>query len=62
MTNLKKYTNADFYKNGVFQQEIAIEAMKEMFVHYNISFTGFSRRELRHEWSDDRPVFRGTRL
>ena len=30
MTNLKKYTNADFYKNGVFQQEIAIEAMKEM--------------------------------
>lgn len=25
MTNLKKYTNADFYKNGVFQQEIAIE-------------------------------------
>lgn len=26
MTNLKKYTNADFYKNGVFQQEIAIEA------------------------------------
>ena len=36
MTNLKKYTNADFYKNGVFQQEIAIEAMKEMFVHYNI--------------------------
>ena len=24
MTNLKKYTNADFYKNGVFQQEIAI--------------------------------------
>ena len=41
MTNLKKYTNADFYKNGVFQQEIAIEAMKEMFVHYNIPFTGF---------------------
>ena len=38
MTNLKKYTNADFYKNGVFQQEIAIEAMKEMFVHYNIPF------------------------
>lgn len=30
MTNLKKYTNADFYKNGVFQQEIAINPVKGM--------------------------------
>lgn len=38
---MKKYTNADFYKNGVFQQETAIKAMKEMFVFYNIPFTRF---------------------
>lgn len=46
MTNLKKYTNADFYKDGVFQQETAIEAMKEMFVHYDIPFTGFMAENL----------------
>ena len=45
MTNLKKYTNADFYKNGVFQQEIAIEAMKEMFGREYVG-NGFSSGRL----------------
>ena len=31
MTYSKKYTNADFYKNGEFQQDIALDAMKDMF-------------------------------
>lgn len=35
----KKYTNADFYKNGEFQQEAAMEAMKDMFAFYNVPFT-----------------------
>ena len=29
MTYSKKYTNADFYKDGKFQQEVAMEAMKD---------------------------------
>lgn len=38
---MKKYTNADFYKDGIFQQETAVAAMKEMFVYYNIPYTAF---------------------
>ena len=32
MTYSKKYTNADFYKDGKFQQDVAMEAMKDMWV------------------------------
>ena len=31
MTYSKKYTNADFYKDGKFQQDVAMKAMKDMF-------------------------------
>ena len=35
----KKYTNADFYKDGKFQQDVAMEAMKDMFAFYGVPFT-----------------------
>lgn len=35
----KKYTNADFYKDGKFQQEVAMDAMKDMFAYYEVPFT-----------------------
>jgi len=36
---MKKYTNADFYKNGVFQPEVAYQAYYEMFEEMNYSLT-----------------------
>ena len=39
MTYSKKYTNADFYKDGKFQQDVAMEAMKDMFAFYDVPFT-----------------------
>ena len=42
----KKYTNKDFYKDGVFQQEKAIEALKDMFSFYDVPFTPFMETEL----------------
>ncbi len=37
----KKYTNADFYTDGVFNQDVAIEAMKDMLAFYDVPFTEF---------------------
>ncbi|MEG1634337.1 MAG: hypothetical protein RR388_01800, partial [Rikenellaceae bacterium] len=37
----KKYTNADFYVNGKFSQEVAMKAMREMLAFYDIPFTPF---------------------
>ncbi len=37
----KKYTNADFYKDGVFQQDVAKKAFLEMFDHYGYAMTPF---------------------
>ncbi|MFI3306000.1 MAG: hypothetical protein R3Y68_05755 [Rikenellaceae bacterium] len=37
----KKYTNADYYKDGVFQEAVAIEAMKELIAFYGYPFTEF---------------------
>ncbi|MBQ3387775.1 MAG: hypothetical protein IJG60_01015 [Thermoguttaceae bacterium] len=31
---MKKYTNADYYKNGVFQKDVAYRAFYEMFEDY----------------------------
>lgn len=42
----KKFTNADFYKDGKFQQEVAIEAMKDMFKFYNVPFTDLMAKEM----------------
>ncbi len=37
----KKYTNEDFYTDGVFNQDVAIEAMKDMLAFYDVPFTDF---------------------
>ncbi|MDO4754871.1 MAG: hypothetical protein Q4A54_00875 [Parabacteroides sp.] len=42
----KKFTNADFYKDGKFQQEVAIEAMKDMFAFYDIPFTELMAKDM----------------
>lgn len=35
----KKYTNADFYTDGKFNQDVAMKAYKEMFEFYGVPFT-----------------------
>lgn len=42
----KKFTNADFYKDGKFQQDVAIEAMKDMFKFYNVPFTELMAKDM----------------
>lgn len=42
----KKYTNADFYKDGVFQQDTAKKAFLEMFAHYDVPFTEFMEKNI----------------
>ncbi len=37
----KRYTNADFYKDGKFDEAVAIEAMKDMLKFYGVPFTPF---------------------
>lgn len=46
MSYSKKYTNADFYKDGKFQQEVAMEAMKDMFAFYNVPFTKLMAKDM----------------
>lgn len=41
----KKYTNADFYTDGKFNEEVAIEAMKDMLKFYGVPFTPFMEKE-----------------
>jgi len=41
MNYSKKYTNADFYKDGVFNESAAKEAYKDMMEFYGITFTPF---------------------
>lgn len=41
----KKYTNADFYTNGKFNEDVAIEAMKDMLKFYDVPFTPFMEKE-----------------
>ncbi len=42
MKNFKKtYTNADFYKDGKFQADVAEKAFREMFAHYDYPITPF---------------------
>ncbi len=42
----KKYTNADFYKDGKFDEAVAMEAMKDMFEFYDVPFTPFMEKEV----------------
>lgn len=37
----KKYTNADFYTDGKFNEQVAKKAFLDMFEHYGIPFTPF---------------------
>lgn len=46
MTYSKKYTNADFYKDGKFDQTVAIAAMKDMFEFYDVPFTELMAKDL----------------
>ncbi len=46
----KAYTNADFYTDGVFNQDIALEAMKDMFRFYDVPFTKFMEENI---WVED---------
>ena len=46
MTYSKKYTNADFYKDGKFDQQVAIEAMKDMFKFYDVPFTELMAKDM----------------
>ena len=47
----KKFTNADFYRDGLFQQEVAMQAMKEMLAFYNVPFTDLMEKDM---WVTDR--------
>lgn len=43
---VKKYTNADFYKDGVFQQDVAKKAFLEMFEYYDVPFTPLMEKDI----------------
>lgn len=36
---MKRYTNADFYKDGVFQEQVAFQAYYDLFESFNYSLT-----------------------
>ncbi len=46
MVYSKKYTNADFYKNGKFDEAAAFEAYKHMFDFYGVPFTPLMEAEM----------------
>ncbi len=46
MTYKKKYTNADFYTDGKFNQKVAMEAFKEMFAFYDYPFTPLLEKDM----------------
>ncbi len=42
----KKYTNADYYKDGKFQPEVALQAYIEMFDHYGVQYNDFLKENM----------------
>lgn len=42
----KTYTNADFYKDGVFQADTAKKAFLELFAHYDVPMTPFMEQNI----------------
>lgn len=46
MTYSKKFTNADFYKDGKFDQEAAMDSFKDMFAFYGVPFTELMAKEM----------------
>lgn len=45
-TYQKKYTNADFYKDGKFSAEVALAAYMDMFEFYNIPISDYLKKNL----------------
>ena len=45
MTYSKKFTNADFYTDGKFNQEVAMKAMKDMLAFYDVPFTPLMEKD-----------------
>lgn len=46
----KKYTNADYYKDGVFQAEVALQAYLDMFEYYGVQYNDFLKENM---WLSD---------
>lgn len=42
----KKFTNADFYTDGKFNQEVAMKAFKDMFEFYGVPFTPLMEKDM----------------
>jgi len=42
----KKYTNADFYKEGKFQAQVALDAYLDMFDYYGVPYSDFLKNNL----------------
>lgn len=42
----KKFTNADFYTDGKFNQEVAMKAYKDMFEFYDVPFTPLMEKDM----------------
>ena len=45
-TYQKKFTNADFYKDGKFDQEAAKKAFLDMFEFYDVPFTALMEKDI----------------
>ena len=43
---VKKYTNADYYKDGKLQADVVLRAYEEMLAHYGIELSKFMRDNL----------------
>ena len=46
MKYAKKFTNADFYTDGKFNQEVAMQAFKDMFAFYQVPFTPLMEKDM----------------
>lgn len=42
----KKFTNADYYTNGEFNNEVGMKAMLDMFSHYDFEYTEFMQENM----------------
>ena len=45
-TYVKKYTNADFYTDGKFNEDVAFKAFKDMFEFYGEPFTQLMEKDM----------------
>lgn len=42
----KKYTNADYYTDGKFNEDVALKAMLDMFEYYGVPYNDFMKENL----------------